>query len=167
MGRNAKHNFRDGLDHRIVAMNSGSGRRWEVIINKNNYNIGNLWFFPRGLAEFPCWRNSCSSRQSRVVVQAWEQVVQSLVDCAPRFHLNRDRNPKFKCCVYVLNVLVTYTITLMMAHSAVASFMHLIKHNMLFIYGHYLLLSLIKFMWETVLVFLSHHKKLKSLIRPF
>ena len=52
MGRNAKHNFRDGLDHRIVAINSGSGRRWEVIINKNNYNIGNLWFFPRDLAEF-------------------------------------------------------------------------------------------------------------------
>ena len=146
--------------------------------------MGICGFFRVILQSFPCWRNSCSSRQSRVVVQAWEQVVQSLVDCAPRFHLNRDRNPKFKCCVYVSNPLVTYTIThgdqytrdsmahsavasLMMAHIAVTSFMHLIKHNMLFIYGHYLLLSLIKFMWETVLVFLSHHKKLKILIRPF
>ena len=153
MGRNAKHNFRDGLDHRIVAMNSGSGRRWEVIINKNNYNIGNLWFFPRDLAEFSSLEKFLFLKAVKGGGAGVEQVVQSLVDCAP--HLNRDRNPKFKCCVHL---------TFMMAF---ASFMHLIKHNMLFIYGHYLLLSLIKFMWETVLVFLSHHKKLKSLIRPF
>ena len=138
---NAKHNFIDGLYHRIVAMNVGSWRSWEVIINKNNYHIGNLRFFSAwSHGVIPCSRNSSSSRQQpRVAVREWEQVVQFLRDYARRFHLYTNLNPKFKCFVQVLNAWVRYTTT---------------THFFFFFFLNFFykkLKSLIRFMWETVL----------------